>query len=254
VLSDIGSFGALTRIPDGFDDPVLVSATDGAGTKPMVADAVGRFDTIGIDVVAMCADDVVCLGAEPLLFLDLITVGRLDPAHTEALVAGRENIILVPDWERIHPLLATSAVARREWSWLVLPMRFGFPAAVSPGGGAVAHADVGNISPEGPVFQPTWNHVGTLSGRRAYMPNVLRVVLAPTTPWDKLRSGWGVLNVPLALLGFMPGWNVAATQLMPWVSGALEVVGAPPARTFRPDDKHLRFSKPMAPATPCRSC
>lgn len=88
VLSDIGSFGALTRLPAGYDDPVLVSATDGAGTKLLVAAAVGRFDTVGVDVVAMCADDVVCLGAEPLLFLDLITVGRLDPAHTEALVAG----------------------------------------------------------------------------------------------------------------------------------------------------------------------
>jgi len=88
VLSDIGSFGALTRLPEGLTDPVLVSATDGAGTKTAVASALGRFDTIGIDVVAMCADDVVCLGAEPLLFLDLITVGRVDPSHIEALVSG----------------------------------------------------------------------------------------------------------------------------------------------------------------------
>jgi len=88
VLSDIGSFGALTRLPEGLSDPVLVSATDGAGTKTAVATALGRFDTIGIDVVAMCADDVVCLGAEPLLFLDLITVGRVDPSHIEALVSG----------------------------------------------------------------------------------------------------------------------------------------------------------------------
>jgi phosphoribosylformylglycinamidine cyclo-ligase len=88
VLSDIGSFGALTRVPAGYDEPVLVSATDGAGTKTLVADAVGRYDTIGIDVVAMCVDDIVCLGAEPLFFLDLITVGRLDGDHIEALVAG----------------------------------------------------------------------------------------------------------------------------------------------------------------------
>jgi len=88
VLSDIGSFGALTRVPSGYEEPVLVSATDGAGTKTLVADTLGRYDTIGIDVVAMCVDDIVCLGAEPLLFLDLITVGRLDGDHIEALVAG----------------------------------------------------------------------------------------------------------------------------------------------------------------------
>jgi phosphoribosylformylglycinamidine cyclo-ligase len=88
VLSDIGAFAALTRLPGGLREPVLVSATDGAGTKTAVATALGRFDTIGVDVVAMCADDVVCLGAEPLLFLDLITVGRVDPGHVEALVAG----------------------------------------------------------------------------------------------------------------------------------------------------------------------
>jgi phosphoribosylformylglycinamidine cyclo-ligase len=66
----------------------MVSATDGAGTKTLVADAVGRYDTIGIDVVAMCVDDIVCLGAEPLFFLDLITVGRLDGDRIEALVSG----------------------------------------------------------------------------------------------------------------------------------------------------------------------
>jgi phosphoribosylformylglycinamidine cyclo-ligase len=67
---------------------VLVSSTDGVGTKALIAQAVGRFTTIGIDLVAMCVDDLVCQGAEPLFFLDYIAVGRLDPDHIEQLVEG----------------------------------------------------------------------------------------------------------------------------------------------------------------------
>jgi phosphoribosylformylglycinamidine cyclo-ligase len=65
-----------------------VSSTDGVGTKALVAQAVGRFDTIGIDLVAMCVDDLVCQGAEPLFFLDYIAVGKLDPVHIKQLVRG----------------------------------------------------------------------------------------------------------------------------------------------------------------------
>ena len=88
VLSDIGAFGAVTAVPDGYREPVLVSANDGAGTKPLIAAALHRWDTIGIDVVAMCVDDIVTLRAEPLLFHDQITAGRLDPAVAEAIVSG----------------------------------------------------------------------------------------------------------------------------------------------------------------------
>ena len=89
VIGDIGGFGGLF----GFDQsryrqPVLVSSTDGVGTKALVAQAAGRFDTIGVDLVAMCVDDLVCQGAEPLFFLDYIAVGRLDPDHIEQLVEG----------------------------------------------------------------------------------------------------------------------------------------------------------------------
>ncbi len=67
---------------------MLVSSTDGVGTKAMVATAAGRFDTVGIDLVAMCVDDIACQGAEPLWFLDYIAVGHLDPEQVERLVAG----------------------------------------------------------------------------------------------------------------------------------------------------------------------
>lgn len=88
VLTDIGSFGAVTALPAGMADPVLVTANDGAGTKPLIAAALGRWDTIGIDVVAMCVDDIAPLGAAPLLFHDQITAGALDPAVAEQIVIG----------------------------------------------------------------------------------------------------------------------------------------------------------------------
>lgn len=88
VLSDVGAFGSVVAVPAGYHEPVLVSGNDGAGTKTAVAQALGRYDTIGIDVVAMCVDDIVTLGAEPLFFLDQITVGRVDPDVIEALVEG----------------------------------------------------------------------------------------------------------------------------------------------------------------------
>jgi phosphoribosylformylglycinamidine cyclo-ligase len=89
VIGDIGGFGGLFALDrERWKDPVLVASTDGVGTKAMVAQAVGRFDTVGIDLVAMCVDDLVCQGAEPLFFLDYIAVGKLDPDHVEELVHG----------------------------------------------------------------------------------------------------------------------------------------------------------------------
>jgi phosphoribosylformylglycinamidine cyclo-ligase len=88
VLGGLGGFGGAITIPPGFREPVLVASTDGVGTKTAIAAALGRFDTIGIDLVAMCADDVVCSGAEPLFFLDYLAVGRLDPPHAAELVGG----------------------------------------------------------------------------------------------------------------------------------------------------------------------
>ena len=88
VLSDIGGFGGLVSLPAGYREPVLVSSTDGVGTKLKVAEAAGRFDTIGIDLVAMCVDDIAVQGADPLFFLDYLGVGRLDPGMVEEIVAG----------------------------------------------------------------------------------------------------------------------------------------------------------------------
>jgi phosphoribosylaminoimidazole synthetase len=86
---EIGGFGGLFDLKAaGFDDPILVAANDGVGTKLMLAIESGRHDTIGIDLVAMCVNDLVVQGAEPLLFLDYFATGKLDPEHGATIVAG----------------------------------------------------------------------------------------------------------------------------------------------------------------------
>ena len=89
VLSDIGGFGGLFQ-PDlsGMEDPVFVSGTDGVGTKIRIAQLLEKHDTIGVDCVAMCANDIICCGARPLFFLDYIAIGKNDPHKVADIVAG----------------------------------------------------------------------------------------------------------------------------------------------------------------------
>ena len=88
VLGGIGAFAAFVAMPGGYREPVLVSSTDGVGTKLKVAVAAGRHDTVGIDLVAMGVNDLLVHGAEPLYFLDYLAVHRVDPARVEAIVSG----------------------------------------------------------------------------------------------------------------------------------------------------------------------
>jgi phosphoribosylformylglycinamidine cyclo-ligase len=88
VLGGIGGFAALCRLPTGYREPVLVSGTDGVGTKLKTALATGRHGTIGVDLVAMCVNDVLVTGAEPLFFLDYFATGALDVDTAASVIAG----------------------------------------------------------------------------------------------------------------------------------------------------------------------
>ena len=88
VLGGIGGFGGLFEIPKGYKNPVLVSGTDGVGTKLRIAFLMDKHDTIGQDCVAMCVNDVACSGAKPLIFLDYLAVGKNYPEKIAEIVKG----------------------------------------------------------------------------------------------------------------------------------------------------------------------
>lgn len=88
VLNNIGSFAGMVEIPEGYKRPVLVSGTDGVGTKLDIAFRMKKYDTVGIDCVAMCVNDILCHGAKPLFFLDYISCGKLEAEVAADLVKG----------------------------------------------------------------------------------------------------------------------------------------------------------------------
>ncbi len=88
VLTGLGSFGGAVEIPSGYKNPVLISGTDGVGTKLMLAQNMDIHDSVGIDLVAMCVNDILCHGAKPLFFLDYIACGKNYPLKIEKIVKG----------------------------------------------------------------------------------------------------------------------------------------------------------------------
>lgn len=90
VIGDIGGFGGMFSAAafKGMEDPVLVSGTDGVGTKLKVAQLLGTHGTVGVDLVAMCVNDILACGAEPLFFLDYIASGKIERAHIAQIVGG----------------------------------------------------------------------------------------------------------------------------------------------------------------------
>ena len=88
VISDIGGFGGMFELPTGYKKPVLVSGTDGVGTKLKLSFILEKYDTVGIDCVAMCVNDIICCGAKPLFFLDYIACGKNYPEKIADIVKG----------------------------------------------------------------------------------------------------------------------------------------------------------------------
>jgi phosphoribosylformylglycinamidine cyclo-ligase len=209
VLGGIGGFaGAFAFDPSRFESPVLVSSTDGVGTKALVARDTGRFDTIGIDLVAMCVDDLVCVGAEPLFLLDYVVTGKLVPDHMEALVAG------------------VAAGCRRAGCALLGGEMAEHPGAMAPGEFDLAGFAVGVVERAamlGPDRVEAGDVlVGLLSpGLRSNGYSLARPVLLE-------RAGLS-LELP-AWPGAPAGWSLADELLRPSVIYAPAVLAALPAR------------------------
>lgn len=153
-----------------------------------------------------------------------------------------ENITLLPDWERIEPLVMRDAAVRAEWAWLLLPVHFGFPASPSPGAGALSRTNLGQAAPHGPSFHSGWNVTGVTAEHAPHVSTVLRGAAAPAGPWLAIQSGWGVLNLPLALWGMMPGYNVVLSTALPYIIGARRATGHAPPRTYFRGSLPLRIT------------
>jgi len=174
-------------------------------------------------------------GSDSLPWVDAID-------RNEYVAFRARDIILLPDWELVERMLLERDDVLREWSWLVLPIYWGFPVMRSTGGGLLKHVDLGNVAPMGPTFQSGWNRIGTDPDFSDYEIRVLRVPFSPTSPWAILHNGWGALNLPLAAWGLMPGYNVAFVEIMPWIAGTMNYFGAPPPRTYTANRLPSRFT------------
>ena len=124
-----------------------------------------------------------------------------------------ERVVLVPDVDRVAPLIQRHPETRASWSWLVLPVRFGYPAIESPFAGVVSHAETGNLAVLGPAFNAGWNRAGESEGFSAYDPNKVPR-LFPLQWQDNFINSWGWLNLTAPTIAMFPPidllWRVVA--------------------------------------------
>ncbi len=117
-----------------------------------------------------------------------------------------DKIRIIPDWERVVDLVRESAEARREWAWLVLPIRWGYPATESPFAGVISHVETGNLGALGPAFNSAWNRAGPTAGYDLYEPHRFSALL-PTTWQDGFQNDLGFLNLTLPTLIVLPPFD-----------------------------------------------
>ncbi|HSM06033.1 MAG TPA: hypothetical protein VK858_15555, partial [Longimicrobiales bacterium] len=164
----------------------------------------GRYNNVGpggtTDHVARYVDlrdhlrDVAAGRApEGPTFRDHAIIGLADP----------DRIRIVPDWERVAELARERPEVRRDWAWLLLPIRWGYPATRSPFAGVLRHYNTGNVAPQGPSFNAGWNTTGSSSGFHLYEPHSLPSVF-PTQVQDNFQNSWGFLNLTAPLLLNLP--------------------------------------------------
>ena len=117
------------------------------------------------------------------------------------------TVEIVPDYERVIDLVMTDVEVRQAWAWLVLPMRWGYPASESPGAGIVANAETGNLSIPGPAFNTGWNRSGANVQYQTYAPHALPR-LFPLSLQDNFVNDWGFLNATLPTLSMLPPFDI----------------------------------------------
>jgi len=184
----------LTTVPGGKDQ-------DSHGTYPFQGQYRNVGPTSAGERVPRGFDHQAYLsGAKPL------------PRHVEDYAsAGR--IEVVPDWERLVDLIFEDPAVRREWAWMILPLRWGYPAIESPGAGIISNADTGNLSIVGPSFNEGWNRLGPANSYKLYEPHKLSWAV-PLGVIDNFQPKAGFLNAPIALGLTLPPidliWRVAA--------------------------------------------
>jgi hypothetical protein len=118
-------------------------------------------------------------------------------------LADPDRLRIVPDWERVVDLTRSETRVRRDWSWLILPIRWGYPATESPFAGALEHFDTGNVAPVGPSCNPGWNAVGPAPGYFVYEPHMLPSIF-PLGVQDSFRNDFGFFNLTLPVLVNLP--------------------------------------------------
>lgn len=157
---------------------------------------------------------------------DLIT-------NDDYLVYPKSTIDLLPDWERLVDLVRRDPDARQEWAWVLLPIRWGYPAtgtllAVVP------LRDLGTSSPFGPAFTTSWNRIGANAEHPEYKLHALRTPMAPTVPWSVTQNGWGFLNYPIVIAQMYPFYNMMGGHLGSFGIPVLELMGPEWPRTMVP--------------------
>ena len=118
-----------------------------------------------------------------------------------------DRLEILPDWELVLPLVRTDPVARRRWAWLVLPIRFGYPATRSSFAGIVRYAETGNASVVAPSYNGGWNRAGAAAGYDSYIPHRLSSFF-PASQQDNYRTGWGFLNLTVPTLVTLPPFDI----------------------------------------------
>ncbi len=189
----IGYIGADNK---GLDQVMVAPGgnnRDSHGTYPFS----GRYHDIG----AASATELVSAHVDSREYLQEVSRGKRDPGPSfrrgQVLqLADPERLTIVPDWERLAALVQSNAAVRREWSWLLLPILWGYPASQSPLAGIVENADTGNQAPVGPAFSGGWNASGAARGFGAYEPHHLPSIF-PLGLQDSFRNDLGGSTPPI---------------------------------------------------------